>query len=245
MSGDAAHNSCRPVTELLHSVAAGDPAAREQLWAVVYHELRAVAQHQLATERSPHSLHPTTLVSETYLRLFGNGHVAWTNRRHFFAAAAIAMRRIRVDDARRRCRLKRGGGGASAPAMGVLPRSAAGAGQGPPVAERVARSGEARPWPDGEPSAPPDRPTATGRAGRVDLADGPAVFDQDPAEVLAIAEALDRLEQLDPRKAEVVSLRYFVGLTVDETAVVLGVSPRTIDSEWRFARAWLHHALTG
>ncbi len=158
---------------------------------MIYGELRRVAQQQMAGEAAGHTLQPTALVHEAYFRLFGDNKVQWANRRHFFAAAAEAMRRIRVDDARRRGRLKRGGG--------------------------------ERPGP---------------------ILDGPPVFDQDPTEMLVVDEALNGLEQTDGRKAQVVKLRYFAGLTVDECAAALEVSPRTVDKDWAFARAWLHRKLT-
>lgn len=157
-----------------------------QLWALVYPELQRLAQAQLAGEPGGRTLQRTTLVHEAYLRLTAGEDVQWENRRHFFAAAAQAMRRIRVDYARKRKCQKRGGGEQPGP-----------------------------------------------------LVNEPPVFDQDPAEVLGVHEAVTKLEQIDPRKAEVVVLRYFAGLTVKETAHVLGVSPKTVDNEWRFAKAWL------
>ncbi len=179
-----------PVTQLLAAAGRGDAGAKEKLWTLIYEELRAIARQQLAGEGSAGALQPTTLVHEAYLRLTADEEAQWVNRRYFFAAVAQAMRRIRIDDARKRKRLKRGGG---------------------------------------------RRPGV--------LEDGPVVFDQDPAEVLAVDEALRRLEQEDQRKAEVVTLRYFVGLTVDETAEALGLSPKTVDNDWRFARAWLRGEL--
>jgi RNA polymerase sigma factor (TIGR02999 family) len=180
-----------PLTQLLAAASAGDAAAQDHLWSAVYDELHRLAHGQLAAEPAGR-LDTTALVHEAYLRLFGQGPAAWTNRGHFFAAAANAMRRIRVDYARTRRSLKRGG----------------------------------------------DRHRAT-------LPDEIAVFDDDPEMVLAVDEALGRLAQLDRRKAEVVTFRFFGGLSVDETAEALGIAPRTVDSEWRFARAWLHNALSG
>ncbi len=186
MSGQATG----PVTRLLQAAGQGDSAAHEQIWSLVYAELHRLAQLQLADDAVGRGLQPTALVHEAYLRLVGGADVAWSSRRHFFAAAAQAMRRIRIEDARRQHRLKRG------------------AGQRPAL-----------------------------------LHDDPAQPDSDPLELLAIDEALHKLEQQDPRKAEIVALRFFAGLTVDETARVLNVSPRTIDAEWRFARAWFHREL--
>jgi len=178
-----------PITELLAAAAGGDGKAQRRLWAAIYAELVRRAQHQLANDALRRRIQPTTLVHEAYLRLVGDEPVHWSSRRHFFAAAAEAMRRIRVDDARKRDRLRRG------------------AGQEPqPLAELP-------------------------------------VGNDDPATLLAVDEALEKLRDRDPRKAEIVHLRFFAGLTIDETAEVLGLSPRTVDNEWRFARAWLHFEL--
>ncbi len=194
------------VTQLLDAAAQGDAAAVNRLWSTVYEELHDLARAQLAREGPGCSLQSTSLVNEAYLRLIGDGHVEWANRRHFFSAAAKAMRRICVDDARRRERLKRGGGPA-------------------------------------QPVGPADASDWSARAPGTLLGDPPAP-EQDPAEVLAIDEALQKLEQTDPRRAELVMLRYFAGLSIDETAAALGVSPRTVDTEWRFAKAWLHRELS-
>ena len=180
-----------PVTQLLAAVNGGDADAQNRLWSLIYDELRKLAQHQMAAEAPGHTLQPTALVHEAYFRLFGENPVQWSNRGHFFTAAAEAMRRIRVDDARRRGRLKRGGGQQSCA-----------------------------------------------------ITEETSVFDQDPAEVLAGGEAIEELEQTATRQAEVVKLRYFTGLTVDECAAVLEVSPRTVDKDWAFAGAWLHRKLT-
>jgi RNA polymerase sigma factor (TIGR02999 family) len=179
-----------PVTQLLQAAGQGDAAAREQIWAMIYGELHRLAQVQLAGDAVRRELQPTALVNEAYLRLVGGAEVAWSSRRHFFAAAAQAMRRIRIEDARRQHRLKRGAG---------------------------------------------RQPAA--------LQEDPAQAETDPLEVLAIDEALHKLEQQDARKAEIVALRFFAGLSVDETARVLNVSPRTVDAEWRFAKAWFHREL--
>jgi RNA polymerase sigma factor (TIGR02999 family) len=138
------------------------------------------------------AMQTTLLVNEAYLRLVGGGNVGWDNRRHFFAAAAEAMRRIRIDEARKRRCAKRGGG-----------------------RRRVGL----------------DETLATGRA--------------DPLDLLAIDEALSALEAENARPAEVVKLRFFAGLGVEDTAAALGVSPRTVELDWRYARAWLHKALRG
>ena len=179
-----------PVTQLLAAVARGDGPARERLWEVIYETLHQIAERQFAAEPPGGTLQPTVLVHEAFLRLAADEQIQWEDRRHFFAAAAQAMRRIRIDEARRRNRLKRGGG-------------------------RKVES----------------------------LEEGPAMFDQHPSEALALDEALERLELKDPRKAEIVMLRYFAGLTVDETAEALSLSAKTIKNEWRFARMWLRREL--
>lgn len=179
-----------PITELLDAVGSGDGAARQRLWDAVYAELRRMTGGQMARDAVGRTLQPTTLVHECYFRLFADGKGQFANRRHFFAAAANAMRRIRIDDARHRKRLKRDGG------------------------------------------------------RRVELdADTPAGEERDPATELAVDEALAKLEQRDPRKAEIVTMRFFADMTINEIAAVLEVSPRTVDNEWRFARAWLHREL--
>ncbi len=180
-----------PITKLLASVTRGDLRAQRRLWSVIYDELHGMARSQMAKEAGARTLQPTALLHEAYFRLFGDNDIEWDNRNHFFATAAKVMRQIRIDDARGRKRIKRGGG---------------------------QRAGE--------------------------LCDDPPVWDQDPAEVLAIGEAIERLEQTDPRKAEIVNLRYFAGMTETETATALGVSRRTVQIDWRLARAWLHRELS-
>jgi len=179
------------ITTLLDAVTNGDREAAERLWRAVYDELRVIAKGCLAQECQRGNLQTTVLVHEAYLRLVGNdGAAPPANRRHFFAAAANAMRQFLVDDARKRKSLKRGN--------------------------------------DRDP---------------VPLDTEPACFDYDPAEVLAVDEGLTMLRALSARKAEIVKLRYFGGLSVDETAEVLGISPRQVDLDWQHARAWLHRAL--
>ena len=179
------------ISQLLHDASDGDTVARNRLWSATYDELRQLAKAQLAKEGPGCTLQTSLLVNEAYLRLAGNEPVSWANRRHFFGAAAQAMRRIIVDAARNRRRIKRGGG--------QMPEA---------------------------------------------LLNDPAVFDRDLAELLAVDEALGGLERADPRRAEVVALRYFAELSIGETAQALGVSSRTVDTEWRFARAWLHRELS-
>jgi RNA polymerase sigma factor (TIGR02999 family) len=180
------------ITSLLAAVGNGDSWAVERLWRAVYDELHVVARARLAREGRRADLQTTVLVQEAYLRLVGNGDGAAIpdNRRHFFAAAANAMRQFLVDDARKRSREKRGDG---------------------------------------------RRP--------VEFREAAGAIGCDPAEVLAVDEALAKLKARDERKAEIVQLRYFAGLSIDETAEVLGISPRLVDKEWRFAKAWLHREL--
>jgi RNA polymerase sigma factor (TIGR02999 family) len=154
---------------------------------LVYEELRKLAAHKMAGEAPGHTLQPTALVHEAWLRLTRPGNRNWDNQGHFFAAAAEAMRRILIERARAKCRLRRGGGGE-----------------------------------------------------RVPLEDVTIASDDPPETVLAIHEALDRLTERDPFKAEVVKMRYFVGLSQDEIAHALGVSVPTVRRHWATARAWLY-----
>ncbi len=192
----------QPITEILAAIEQGDSLAHEELWAAVYHELRRLAHHQMVDEAPGRTLQPTALVHEAYLRLFPNGKADFANRRHFFACAAKAMRRIRIDDARKRNSLRRGGG--------QKPRQF-------------------------------DNPSDSDVIGLDEL---PAVFDDDPAEVLAVNEAMEKLSAEHPRKAEIVTYRYFAGLSARETAEAMDLSTRTIDLDWRFAKAWLHRELS-
>ena len=178
------------LTQLLEQIRRGEAGATERLLPLVYDELRRLARARMAAERPGHTLQPTALVHEAYLRLIGSGNVSWESRGHFFAAAAEAMRRILIERARRVRRLKRGG--------------------------------EMR---------------------RVELDD--QVPDEGPGveEVLAVDEALARLETLDAQMSAVVKLRYFGGLTVDEVAQAMGTSPRSVNRLWTGARAWLHREM--
>ena len=224
------------ITRLLVAAGQGDAAAHERLWAALYEELHFIARRQLAAESPGHTLQPTSLVHEAYLRLIDDdGHdVCWENRRHFFSAAAQAMRRIRIDDARKRNRLKRGG-------PGVASVDGAAASE---EASRGLTFDSARMGPRRDSRFSEQEPATPLRSVVDGAGDGHAAFDQDPAEVLAIDEALTRLEQEDPRQAEVVVLRYFAGLSIDESAEALEVSPRTVDNDWRYAKAWLHRELS-
>jgi RNA polymerase sigma factor (TIGR02999 family) len=180
------------VTRLLQAVNANEEKANDRFTEFIYQELHRMAHAQMASEPARWGLQTTVLVNETYIRLFGGGGEAtFQKRRHFFSAAAEAMRRIRVDDARTRRRLKRGGD-----------------------------------------------------CARMPLLEDPAAENQDdPLALLALDEALEKLKKAAPRQAEVVQLRYFAGLSVPETAAVMGLAPRTVDADWRIARGWLHREL--
>ena len=181
------------ITGILNAIDSGDPDAAEQLLPLVYKELHTLAARWLAHEAPGQTLQPTALVHEAYLRLVGDGADRhWDGRRHFFAAAAQAMRRILVENARRKRRLKRGGG------MARLPLEEA------------------------ELLAPEPR-----------------------EDVLALDEALTELAATDRATADLVQLRYFGGLSIPDAAQVLGVSPRTAERLWTFARAWLREKLQG
>ena len=178
-----------PVTELLRRWSQGDENAAAQVIPALYGELRLLAAAQLRREEEGHTLQPTAIVHEIYLRLHGQAGLEWQNRRHFYGFAAHLIRRILVDHARKRRWAKRGGG--------LL---------------------------------------------RVDLGEEIAGAVRAP-DLLELDEALAGLEKVDPRKSAVVELRFFAGLSVEETAGCLGVSVETVGREWRRARAWLRHAL--
>jgi RNA polymerase sigma factor (TIGR02999 family) len=182
------------ITLLLHRAEGGDAGAAEQILATVYQQLRQLAAAKMARESAGHTLQPTALVHEAWLRLGGDQQPAWKNRAHFFAAAAEAMRRILIDGARRKHALRRGG-----------------------AVEKVSAS-------DTNFDAP-----------------APAMAD---AELLLLNEALENLAAHDARKAELVKLWYFVGLTVEELAKVLDISERTITRDWNYARAWLMNEMS-
>ena len=179
-----------PVTQILQRVQAGDLAAGEALLPLVYDELRRLAAAKMAHEAPGQTLQPTALVHEAWLRLGGDAQPAWENRAHFFAAAGEAMRRILIEKARRRKRIRHGGG-----------------------------------------------------QGRANLDDVEIAAPEDDERLLAIHESLDKLAAEDPVKADVVKLRFFVGLTDRETAESLGISERTVERHWAYAKAWLLRAI--
>ncbi len=179
------------VTELLLAWNAGDQQAQAELIAVIYDELRRVAAGYLHRERPNHTLQPTALVNEAFMRLIDGPQVTWQNRAHFFGIAANAMRQILVDYARKRQAQKRG-------------------------------SGEAP----------------------LSLDETFGVFQQRAIDLVRLDDALTQLAQMDPTQAQIVELRFFAGLTIEETAEALGISPATIGREWTSARLWLRRELT-
>jgi len=174
-------------TRVLDQVQQGKENAADELLPLVYEELRKLAAHKMAGEAPGQTLQPTALVHEAWLRLTGAENKSWDSRGHFFAAAAEAMRRILIERARAKRRLRRGGRG-----------------------ERI----------------PLDHVTIAS--------------DDPPETVLAINDALERLTARDPFKADVVKMRYFIGLSQDEIAHALGVSEPTVRRHWAIARAWLY-----
>ena len=178
------------LTSILNAVQRGDGEAADKLLPLVYEELRKLAAVKMAHERAGQTLQPTALVHEAWLRLGGDKDAKWGDRAHFFAAAAEAMRRILIDNARRKHARRHGGG-----------------------QERVSIT-------------------------EVEIAQGPKDDD-----LLAVDDALEKFTAHDRQKAELVKLRYFVGLSVDEAASVLGIAPRTAKLWWSYARAWLHEEI--
>ena len=180
------------ITELLVGYQRGDKEALDRLMPIVYDELRRQAARYLRREQAGHTLQTTALIHEAYVRLVDQRNVQWQNRAHFFGIAAQLMRRILVDHARTKKRVKRGGSNI-----------------------------------------------------RVSLADATVAAKGPDLDIVALDEALERLAKLDEQQSRVVELRYFSGLTVEETAEVMGVSPATVKREWSVARAWLHRELSG
>jgi RNA polymerase sigma factor (TIGR02999 family) len=181
-------NEPSDVTQLLNAWGKGNQDALDELMPIVYQELRKLARSYLRSEREEHTLQPTALVNEAYLRLVDQKNVRWQSRGHFFGIASQLMRRILVDHARKRQAEKRGGGEAPVP---------------------------------------------------FDEARGIPSQDRD---LVALDDALSDFARLDPRSAKIVELRQFGGLSIDETADVLEISPATVKREWTAAKAWLRRA---
>ncbi len=182
----------RDVTQILIAIEQGDQAAASELLPLVYEELRRLAASRMNQEKSGQTLQPTALVHEAFLRLVGDDAQQWDGRGHFFAAAAEAMRRILIENARRKGRIKRGG-----------------------------------------------------ELQRHDLTDNVGTDLSDNADsLMALDDALIKLAKEDMQLAKLVELRYFTGLTIEETSKVLGVSSRTTKRNWSFARAWLQREMS-
>lgn len=179
------------ITALLRRAQEGDQDAKERLIEKVYGELRKLAGAYLRRERPGHSLQPTALVNEAYLKLAKLDRLSWQDRSHFFGVAAHVMRQVLVDHARARRAEKRGGG------VGVVPLDES----------RILDKGR-------------------------------------PLEIIALNEALERLHVKDPRAAKVIECRFFGGLSVEETAEVLGIAARTVKRDWNLGRAWLRKDLS-
>ena len=189
MEDSAEHGAA---TSLLIASGSGDASARERMLPLIYEELRGLAATYLRRERPGHTLQPTALVHEAYLRMIDQRHVDWSNRAQFVGLAAVMMRRILVNHARDRIAAKRGGNAERVPIT--------------LVADQIG-------------------------APEVDL--------------LGLHDALERLAALDARKSQIVELKFFGGLTMEEIARVTGVSRATVEREWTFARAWLNRAISG
>jgi RNA polymerase sigma factor (TIGR02999 family) len=183
-------SSPREVTRLLVDWGNGDQEALDELIPLVYDELRRLARAYMRRESQDHTLQTSALVNEAYLRLIDQKSVKWQNRAHFFGVAAQLMRRILVNHARSRSRVKRGG-----------------------------------------------------RTQIVSL-DEQAIITKEVSEVIALDEALKNLAEMDPRKSQIVEMKFFGGLTTEEVAEVLKITSRTVEREWRKAKAWLNRAIS-
>lgn len=184
--------SMNDVTLILQAIQQGDRAASKQLLPLVYDELRRLARSKMVNEPAGQTLQPTALVHEAYVRLVdAKSKQTWNSKGHFFGAAANAMRRILIDNARKKKSLRRGG-----------------------------------------------------EKQRVDIEAMDLSDPNDPSLLVALDESLTRLSQSNPDIAQVVSLRYFAGLTIEETSEALGISVRTVNRHWSFAKAWLYAELT-
>jgi RNA polymerase sigma factor (TIGR02999 family) len=180
------------ITLMLEAISAGDNHASEQLLPLVYDELRRLASARMSQEAAGHTLQPTALVHEAWLRLVGGQKPSWENRAHFFGAAAAAMRRILIESARSKSRLKRGSGQAL-----------------------------------------------------LDIADLDVIAALPDDKILLVDEALEQLKSEDPEKAKIVMLKFFAGLTNEQTAEILNVNERTVRRQWEFAKAWLFDRIRG
>jgi RNA polymerase sigma factor (TIGR02999 family) len=178
------------ITQLLIDWGKGDQAALETLMPLVYSELRRLASHYLRRERAEHTLQPTALVIEAYLKLVDQRNARWQNRAHFFGIAAQLMRRILVDHARQRQAVKRGG-----------------------VEQQ-----------------------------RLSITSAQAIVKPE-IDLLALNEALEELAEMDPQQSRIVELKFFGGLSIEETAEVVGISHATVERDWKMARAWLRRQL--
>jgi RNA polymerase sigma factor (TIGR02999 family) len=178
------------VTHILGAIERGDTGAADELLECVYDELRTLAAHKISNEKPGHTLQATALVHEAFLRLIGPEPGNFENRAHFFGAAAEAMRRILVDAARRKGRLRHGGG-----------------------------------------------------RERMDLRDSDAILAPEPNELLALDEALARFQEIHPDKAQLVRLRFFTGLSVEQAGELLSISRATAHRHWVYSRAWLFDAI--
>lgn len=186
-----ASSSSQPVTELLARWKRGDVSARDALVPLVYDELRRIARRCLSNQSSSHTLQPTALVHEAYLRLARHDSMDWQDRAHFFALAAQMMRQILVDHARKQAAGKRGG-----------------------------------------------------NAVTVVVDEGSAVSKERSLDLIALDDAMKRLASLDPRQCQIVELRFFGGLSIEETAQTVKISPATTKREWATARLWLYNAMS-
>ncbi len=179
------------VTRILSAIERGDHKAAEELLPLVYEELRRLAAHKMSQEPPGQTLQATALVHEAYIRLVGSETQKWSSRAHFFNAAAEAMRRILIDNARRKQQLKHGNAN-----------------------------------------------------NKIELDDADIVIEDSSIDHIALDEALTKLAKEEPDVSELVKLRYFAGLTLNEVASVLGVSNRTADRYWKYAKAWLYQEMS-
>jgi RNA polymerase sigma-70 factor (ECF subfamily) len=185
------HDS-RQITELLNETVKGDARAQASLFELTYKELHRLARAYMRRERGDHTLQPTALINEAYLRMFSQPDRTWKNRSHFFAVAAGVMRHVLIDHARHHVSEKHGGARVNVPLEGLA------------------------------------------------IMEGPA-----RTELIALDDALKKLADWDPRQVRIVELRFFAGLTEDEIAEILDISPRTVKRDWIVAKAWLQKELGG